>query len=209
MTTRKDQPHWIVERRAHPIMAQPAFIPLASHVSAVRGALRTFESGKNLVVIYGPSGSGRTTVARQVARLVSSQPILVHHPETRTESSETQMKTHLQTKSTKNPPLFVFDSIQLKHLDWAWWLRDQASESVNILVVSSTAWWLEHAVCLKDHAEGLGLKLLSVEEVEHLSNGLRWLKAPSVNKLDQSQIQTVDELSEGLARCVANWAKSN
>jgi predicted AAA+ superfamily ATPase len=209
MTTRKDQPHWNVERRAHPIMPEPAFIPLASHITTVRGALRSFESGKKLVVIYGPSGSGRTTVARQVARLVSSQPILVHHPETRTEPSENQMKAHLQTKSLKTPPLFVFDSIQLKHLNWAWWLRDQASESAKILVVSSTAWWLEHAECLKDHAEGLGLKLLSVEEVEHLSNGLRWLKAPSANKLDHAQIQNVDEQSEGLARSVANWAKSN
>ena len=206
MTTRKDQPHWNVERRARQIVPEPAFIPLASHVAAVRGVLRSFESGKNLVVIYGPSGSGRTTVARQVARLVSSQPIMVHHPETRTEN---QMKAHLQNKSTKNPPLFVFDSIQLKHLNWAWWLRDQASESPKILVVSSTAWWLEHAEFLKDHAEGLGLKLLSVEEIEHLSNGLRWLKAPSANKLDRAQIQAVDEQTEGLARSVANWAKLN
>lgn len=209
MTTRKDQPHWNVERRAHSIMPEPAFIPLASHVTAVRGALRSLESGKNLVVIYGPSGSGRTTVARQVARLVSSQPILVHHPETRTEPSENQMKAHLQNKSTKNSPLFVFDSIQLKHLNWAWWLRDQASESAKILVVSTTAWWLEHAEFLKDHAKGMGLKLLSVKEVEHLSNGLRWLKAPSANKLDRGQIQVVDEQSEGLARSVANWAKLN
>ena len=205
MTKSTDQAYWPVARHARPILADPTFIPLASHISAVRIALNALASRRNLIVIYGPAGSGRTTVARQIARLASVRPIVIHKPPTQISLLEHQFQEHLPCLRHHKSQLFVFDSIHLDHTQWPWWLRSKTSESNQFLVVSTTAWWIDNQQCLKDHAVGVGLKLLTPHESAHLSNALLWIKQPLATSLTNHYLDAVDQHSEGLARKVVEF----
>lgn len=200
MQRRTDPAHPFAARRPKSVEPPSLFIPIESHQVLIRSALNAFHSGRNIVVIYGPPGSGRSTVARQVARLLPTLQAEFPNPPTRGQLAEKLISKELANIQPRRAPLLLFDTLSLEHTEWPWLLRRHAGGPHKMLVVASTAWWLNCEEVLRDSAVGLGLKLLDSNEIEHLSNGLRWSVQPGAEPVDSETLDSLNIESRGLLR---------
>lgn len=209
MPNRNDPAQPLAFRR-HARLPRPeaTFIPIDSHQKTIRTAVKSFLNQTGLVVIHGPSGSGRSMVARQVARLLPRQALFLEHPPVNRQQGEKSIQRLLADKPRRVPPLLVVDSLTLDHDQWPWLLRSYAGGPNPLLVVASTAWWLHHQATIQDTALGLGLKLLNSQELTHLANAQLRLKQPLAADLGHDFLQACEDYSEGLVRKVADFLRS-
>jgi len=195
----------LARRPARPPRPEPTFIPVDSHRRVVRTALKSLALPPHIVIIHGPPGSGRTTVARQVARLMPRQSLFLDRPPVRKALAEKRISRLLAERPRRVPPLLVVDGFTLDHAEWPWLLRSYAGGPHPILAVSSTAWWLHHAESLAESAFALGLKLLQPADLAHLANGYHRLKHPQSADLDADYLEACEIASEGLPRKVVEF----
>lgn len=203
MQRRSDHAHPFAARRPKSVDPPELFVPIESHLAVIRSALGAFHSGRKLVVIYGPPGSGRSTVARQVARLLPNHLVEIPNPPSHAQLSEKIVSKELAGIQARRAPLLLVDTLTLEHSEWPWLLRRHAGGPHKTLVVASTAWWLHHGDVLRNNSISLGLTLLDSKEIEHFSNAQRWCVQPTAGAIGAETLQSLNLQSYGLVQNVA------
>lgn len=189
---------WTPRRRTRSLRVDTPFVPVASTVHAIRSVRSQFAEGARTVVLHGPSGSGRSTIAQRIGQLWNGTVEVRHAAEIENGSPVDLNSEKRLRKNSKRPALTIVDDLTLRHadLDIADALADRGRES-TLLIVSTTAWWLENRRLGDDRSISVPARLLEPEEIGHLVNGLRWSHDPKAPPVDDRVLDEIVELSEG------------
>lgn len=183
------------------------FVPIRSAIDCVRQILGHFDSGCRTVILYGSSGTGRSTIARRIGDLWTGPSRFVLDPPARfTPEWLPEGETGRVRDRTRGESLTIVDSLSLEHDDWAQLIDPLLTGRQRSLIVSSTAWWLEHGRYLPVRLAGVSTKWVEADEIEHLVNGWRWLRNPNAAAVDADFVAEVASHSEGRLSEVARMA---
>lgn len=195
MTLSKD---WYPRHRASASLPEP-FVPFRSCVEAVRGILGHLERESRVVVLYGPHGTGRSTIARRVGSLWSGHVSFLDQPPSTCDSRTAFATDSLNPSRGRSPgeSLRIIDALTLEHADWSVLIAEHLPPWQKLLIVSSTAWWLEFGRYLPVRVSGVATKWLDPDEISHLINGLRWMVAPNEAAVEREFVAKVAAATEG------------
>lgn len=193
---------WSPRRRPGKARPEPSFVPVSAVVGAIREVRRHFESGNRIVILHGPAGSGKSTIAARVGQLWNGRVELrtaaaIEGGSSVTDDSETQ-RTSFRSGRKRADELLIVDELTLRHADLG--VEDAVARldaRSRTIIVSSTAWWLERGTDCRIPVKGVSARLLGPEEVAHLVNGLTWTRDPKAPPADASKVEEIYEISEG------------
>ncbi len=189
---------WFPRHRAS--TASPAtFVPIRSVVDAVRRIRENLEREARIVVVYGPHGSGRSTIARRVASLWNGPVSFLHQPPGECDPGDLFAEDSLELlrKKSRGATLRVIDALSLDHAGWSGCIAEHLPPGQKVMIVASTAWWLEFGRYLPVRVAGVAAKWLEADEIAHLINGLRWMRNPNAPAAEPGYVAQVAAATEG------------
>lgn len=189
---------WFPRHRASTASPEP-FVPIRSSVELVREILGHFERDCRIVVLYGPHGTGRSTIARRVGALWSGPVSFLNQPSATFDpgdmiGSDSLSSTHVRSRGKS---LRVIDALTLDHADWSVPVVDHLSPGQKVLIVSSTAWWLEFGRILPIRVAGVATMWLDSDEIAHLINSFRWMRSPNAPAVEPACVAKIAAATEG------------
>lgn len=193
-------------RRREPLVEPRSFVPIRSSVDTVRRIIGQFEAGARIVVLYGASGSGRSTIAHRAGSLWPGPVELIESPPHRPDDAEVASLPFERRQRSRREPLRIVDALTLEHERWKPRLKDHAAHGCRLLVVGSTAWWLEHGRELSASVTGVVTKRLAHDEITHLINALRWMHDPKQPEADRTLVTKIAARSDGLLAEIVRMA---
>lgn len=189
---------WFPRHRASSPTLEP-FVPIGSSVEAIRQILGQLERESRVVVLYGPHGTGRSTIARRVCSLwPGSVTFLTQPPKACDPDFVFASDPRDQSRSrSRGESLRVIDALTLDHSDWSVRIAENLPPRQKLLIVSSTAWWLEFGRYLPIRVAGVATKWLDHEEIAHLINAKRWMRNPNAPAVESEYVAKIAAASEG------------
>lgn len=206
LNTNASKQAWRISPRPKPRQEFQPFIPIRSHVQAVRQLFTELHSGAVCAVIHGPSGSGRSMVARQLMRCLGGTVLTMNAPSPVFSEDVVSQMLSERVSQRRSCSYLLIDSVSLAHSGWQSIPEFSRRSGLRTVIVSTTAWWLHHEAFLGPNVVSAGLLLLEAEELEQLANGIRWSRNPRLPKFTSEDVQSIDFQSEGLARVAARLA---
>ncbi|MFM1800673.1 MAG: hypothetical protein RJA81_25 [Planctomycetota bacterium] len=184
------------------------FVPVQSHQAAIRYFSQRLSCSKALAVLHGPAGSGRSTVAYQIIKMLGKRSKVWRNPPRHCSESLLfeQIDQRIANQGSKTEFL-VIDSLTTRHTGWLPMLGFLMNQDVQVLIVSSTSWFFQNRVHFDREFCHFGLKLLDPSELEHLANGVRWSKKPGAAALNSDQLSAINLESEGQLNAVVHLAE--
>ncbi len=189
-------------------MSAEPFVPYRSSVEALRQIFAHFEAGNRVVVLYGPGGSGRSAIARRAGSLWSGPVSFLTAPAVDSGPADA-FGDDLPPRAaarTRVETLRVVDALTLDHAGWSTFDPHILPPRQSLLVVASTAWWLEFGRYWAVRVTGVATRRIEPDEIAHLINGLRWMKSPAAAPVDPAFVAAVADKTEGLVAEVARMA---
>jgi hypothetical protein len=198
---------WFPRSRASVAPVEP-FVPVRGSVEAVRQVFAHFDAGNRVVVLYGPSGSGRSAIARRTGSLWTGPVIDLNAPAADSSPADAFRDDPPQRASAlaRGETLRVVDSLTLDHAGWSALNPQFLPARQRLLVVASTAWWLEFGRYWPVRVAGVATRRIEPDEIAHLMNALRWMKHPAATPVDPAFVAAVAEKTDGLIAEVVRMA---
>ncbi|MBI1324598.1 hypothetical protein GC170_15630 [bacterium] len=189
---------WFPRRRVS-APASERFVPIRSSVDAIRRIAGHLAGDNRVVVLYGPQGTGRSTIARRVGSLWSGPVSILDQPPSKYDPDVAfaSQSRKLSSDRSRGVSLRVIDALTLDHADWSAHLAEELPPWQKALVVSSTAWWLEFGRYLPVRVSGVTTNWLDSDEIAHLINAIRWMRDPNAQAVDPDFVTKVADASEG------------
>lgn len=183
-------------------------MPIRSTVEAVRQVFARFDGGSRAVILYGPAGSGRSAIARRVGWLWNGPVVRVNEPLPDCDPAATFAgpANDRQNARARGDGLRVVDGLSLDHAGWSALRPETLPAHQRLLVVASTAWWLEFGRYWPMRVAGVATRRIEPDEIAHLINGLRWMKNPNAAGVDPEFVRTVAESTDGLIAEIVRMA---
>jgi|GEM_PF-2858787 len=198
---------WFPRSRAAASPVEP-FVPVRSSVEAVRQVFAHFDAGNRVVVLYGPGGSGRSAIARRTGSLWPGTVSFLTAPAA--DSAPADVLRHEPPQRgaarSRGETLRIVDSLTLDHAGWSTIDPQMLPARQRLLVVASTAWWLEFGRFWPVRVAGVATRGIEPDEIAHLINGLRWMKRPTAAPVDRAFVAAVAEKTDGLIAEVVRMA---
>lgn len=179
--------------------ATERFVPVRSSVESIRQILGQLERDHRVVVLYGSHGTGRSTIARRVGALWPGPVSFLTQPP-RVCEPDVVFAADSQESERRKPrvdSLRVIDALTLDHADWSIPIAENLPPGQKVLIVSSTAWWLEFGRYLPVRVAGVASRWLDHDEISHMINGLRWMVAPNASGVEPEYVAKVAAATEG------------
>lgn len=201
------QTAWFPRQRANVDTAE-RFVPIRSCVDAVRQILMHLDQDARVAVLYGAGGTGRSSVARRVGAVWNGWVTVTERPRGSYDPDEAfggEGRTPGRA-GARSGSLRIIDGLTLDHADWSALAPEALPEGQKLLIVSSTAWWLEFGRYLPFRVAGVGMGRIGPDEAAHLINALAWMKNPATDPIDPEVAAEIARQSEGVIAEVIRMA---
>jgi hypothetical protein len=198
---------WFPRSRASVAPVEP-FVPVRGSVEAVRQVFAHFDAGNRVVVLYGPGGSGRSAIARRTGSLWPGPVSFLNAPSADSGPAVLFRDDPPQRGAARSrgETLRVVDALTLDHAGWSSFDPQILPARQRLLVVASTAWWLEFGRFWPVRVAGVATRRIEPDEIAHLMNALRWMKHPAATPVDPAFVAAVAEKTDGLIAEVVRMA---